>query len=64
MKLFCVSSQDSQDCIIDNFFFLFGTFLRGRSRNPGTSKMELFVTSVNGFQFSAVNYCQKKYRND
>ena len=34
---------------------LFGTFLRGGSRNPDTSKIELFVSLDNGFQLSGVN---------
>ena len=37
-------------------FMLFGTFLRGGSRNPGTYKMELFVTTTKPITIAIIRF--------
>ena len=75
MKIFCVSSQELLylsgkrvyicEMLFSITFYTFWNISQRRIqelRNPGTSKVELFVTLVNDFQLSAVN-CHKENRN-
>ena len=67
MKLFYISSQQRiiiskrkknayfWNAVFGNFLYFFRKFIWGESMNPDTSKLELFVTLVNGFQLWAVN---------